>query len=504
MVGAGRRVATRAKTGRQQAIADVVAALASSPDAHEALTRAAEAVGGAEGASLVQIWAGATADELVCRASWSDSEAKAADVVTDPAGRTDLHAVLNGTDLVEWRAGQNASGEAAALLDACRATRLVTLAARVDGHAAGALTVAQRGPSTKPTAAERKRLATLAQLLASPLRAAGAHETDESAARQITALRAAGRAVACLQESDQAVDAVKEQVAALVGGTDCRVRVLLRTDSGTFTEFPPRGAEDGQGGLEFEGTTDIEERALVERRTVTAVTPGAVRLATPLLLRGAPLGFLTLISGRNAPFSPAEILTVESLAQQVCLVLDMARLRRAVQRLTTIDTLTGLRNREFLFERLAAEVARARRYREPLSLVLLDVDDFAQFNAKHGNREGNRLLRTAANLVRTSIRANVDVACRFGGGEFALLLPNTLAAARGAGVVAERIRRTIEGTQFRDDYDNRLSRVTVSLGIAGFPVHAEDGEDLIGLACEALQAAKKAGKNRVGLYSLQR
>ena len=227
-------------------------------------------------------------------------------------------------------------------------------------------------------------------------------------------------------------------------------------------------------------------------------------LATPLSSRGAPLGFLTLISGRERQLSPGEVLAVESLAQQVCLALDVARLRRAVQRLTTIDTMTGLRNREFLFERLAAEIARAKRYREPLALILVDFDDFAQFNAKHGNREGNRLLRTAANLVKTSVRADIDVTCRFGGEEFAVLLPNTLAAARGAGIVAERIRGTIEATQFRDDYDNRLSHMTVSLGVAGFPVHAEDGEDLIGLACEALQAAKAAGKNRVGLYSLQR
>ncbi len=103
-----------------------------------------------------------------------------------------------------------------------------------------------------------------------------------------------------------------------------------------------------------------------------------------------------------------------------------------------------------------------------------------------------------------SVREDIDIVCRFGGGEFAILLPNTLAVAGEAGTVAERLRRTIEATHFHDDYDNRLGHVTVSVGVAGFPAHAEDEDDLVNLAGEALHAAKAAGKNRVGLYSLQR
>lgn len=504
MIRAGRAVGAQAKAGPPQAIADVVAAVTSSPDTGEAMARAAHAIAGAEDATLVEIWGGLSPRELVRRGAWCDDAARATRLAKDAGGRADLQAVLNGTDVVEWRAGLDPPDGTSALLETLSATRLVTLAARVDGNTAGALTVVQRGPSAKTTAAERKRFGTLAQVLAGPLHAAGAHDTDEAAARQIAALQAGSRAVVSLVESDQAVDAVRQQIAALVGGADCRVRVLLRTEADAYTEFPPRGAADGPGGLEFEGASDIEERALAERRTVTAATPGTVRLATPLLLRGAPLGFLTLVSGRERPLSAGETGAVEALAQQICLALDVARLRRAVERLTTIDTMTGLRNREFLFERMAAEIARAKRYREPLSLLLVDFDDFARFNASHSNREGNRLLRTAANLVKTCVRTEVDVVCRFDGEEFAILLPNTPPIAQGAGVVAERIRTAIETTEFHDDLDRRLSRMTVSLGVAGFPTHAEDGEDLIGLACEALQAAKAAGKNRVGVYNLQR
>lgn len=493
---------SRPKTEGPQTIADVSAALASTQDVGEAMARAAKAIGGAEQASLVQIWSGSTADDLVCRGAWctADDEAPRPD---DPGERADLRAVLNGTDVVEWRAGLDPPEGAAALLEALSATRLVTLATRLDDRPAGALTLVQQGPAARLTPAERRRFATLAQLLAGPIHTVSAHEAGERATREIAALRAASRAVASLVESDQVVEAVKEQIAALIGGADCRVRVLLRSNSSSYTEFPPRAATDGRGGLECVSPTDLEERALADRRTAIATIPGMIGLATPLLLRGAPLGYLTVSSRREPALSDGEILAVESLAQQVCLALDMARLRRCVQRLTTMDTVTGLPNREFLFERLAAEIARARRYREPLSLIVIDFDDFARFNACHGNREGNRVLRSAANLVKTGLRADVDVACRLGGEEFAVLLPNTPAVAQGAGVVAERIRETIEATRFRDGHDKRLSHMTVTLGVAGFPMHAEDGEDLVGLACEALRAAKAAGKNRVGLYGLQ-
>jgi diguanylate cyclase (GGDEF)-like protein len=229
-----------------------------------------------------------------------------------------------------------------------------------------------------------------------------------------------------------------------------------------------------------------------------------VRIAAPLQLRGAPLGYLALIAARSQPITTFEVEGIDVLAQQICAALELARLRRSVQRLTTIDTMTGLRNREFLFERLAAEIARAKRYKQPLSLVIVDFDDLRRFNSRHGNLEGNRLLRTSANLVKMSVRDGVDVVCRYSGGEFALLLPNTLASAKGAGAVAERIRRMIETMQFRDENDHKLSHVTASLGIAGLPTHAEDADELLELAVEAVKGAKAAGKNRVGLYNAPR
>lgn len=534
-------MSSRTGTARQKATAAVVEALASSSDTDEALGRAAAAITAAEKAALVQIWGADGSGGFVCRAVWAEDatgrdgeQTECVGATADLSWRPDLLAVVDGADLVEWRAGGRLPDDALALLVAFFAARLFTLPVRVDDETVGALTIVQDGSSAKSTAAQRNRLAALAKLLSDPLRPAvvetedepaaeqtevlpGVEQEDEPAAgieaplvveraqetvaRQVESLLGAAQAVVTILDSDQAVEAVKGHIATLVGGRECRVRVFLLTPPQGYAEFPPHQAENDTEGREAQGPADLERRAITEGRTLTAMTRGAVRLATPLRLRGAPLGYLTLIAGRTDPLTPTEIAAVETLAQQICLALDIARLRRAVQGLTTVDTLTGLRNREFLFERLAAEIARAKRYGESLSLLRMDLDDFTAFNAAHGNREGNRLLRTAANLVKMSIREDIDVVCRFAGGEFAILLPNTLAAAGAAGIVAERLRSTIETTQFHDDYDNRLGHVTASLGVAGFPAHAEDADDLVNLAGEALRAAKAAGKNKVGLYS---
>jgi diguanylate cyclase (GGDEF)-like protein len=497
----GGRLAARSRPGAQT-VAAVAAALTTSDDVGACLAAAAGAIAEAEGACRVEIWGGTSAQALTCVAAWGDGDTRSSDTA-DLDARPDLAAVLDGGPGVEWRAGGGLATAAAALLERHGATRARTLALRAGDRALGALTVLQAGPSTKATAAERARLELVAQLLAGVVRSAGAADLGETAGRRAAAVRDAARAVAVFMESDRAVDVIRAQVATLIGG-DCRARVYLRTDQGAYAEFPPRPPDERVAGLEDEGPTELERRAIDQGRTQAVAAAGAVRVATPLLLRGTPLGYLSAIATRDRPLAADEIETIETLAQQVCLALDIARLRRSVQRLTTIDTLTGLKNREFLFERMTAEMARAQRYKEPLSLLLIDFDDFARFNARHGNREGNRVLRTAANLVKMSVREQVDVACRYGGAQFAVLLPNTRAAASGAGVVAERIRRTIETTRFRDENDNKLAPMTVSLGVAGYPVHADDVEDLVSLAAEALRAAKAAGKNRVGLYTARR
>jgi diguanylate cyclase (GGDEF)-like protein len=161
------------------------------------------------------------------------------------------------------------------------------------------------------------------------------------------------------------------------------------------------------------------------------------------------------------------------------------------------DELTGLYNYRFFRECLHQETARAARSGAPLSLVLIDVDDFKPYNDRHGHEAGNAVLSALARLLAGSLRRG-DVAARYGGEEFVLVLPHTpKAAAEG---VAERGRRQVEEHPFPHAEHQPLGRITVSLGIATFPGDAVDIDELVRCADRALYLAKSAGKNQVQRY----
>ena len=167
------------------------------------------------------------------------------------------------------------------------------------------------------------------------------------------------------------------------------------------------------------------------------------------------------------------------------------RLETAVAELTATsvtDALTGAYNRRGFDQRLDAELERAARYQQPLSVLLLDVDLFKQHNDAYGHAAGDEVLRTVVRLFQSQMRAS-DTAARQGGDEFAILLPNT--AGEGALIMAERFRETVESAIWPG------KPVTVTVGTATLPAGSEQGEKLLARADEALYAAKEAGRNRV-------
>lgn len=149
-----------------------------------------------------------------------------------------------------------------------------------------------------------------------------------------------------------------------------------------------------------------------------------------------------------------------------------------------VDSLTGLSNRRGIEERMSEEIARAQRFRHPLSALVLDIDDFKQVNDRFGHAEGDVVLRQVADSIKRSIRS-IDVAGRFGGEEFLVLLPET--ELSGASVVAERIRSAIEGT----------ATVTVSIGLSELGGEFSNSITFLERADRALYRAKRAGKNRI-------
>ena len=162
------------------------------------------------------------------------------------------------------------------------------------------------------------------------------------------------------------------------------------------------------------------------------------------------------------------------------------------------DGLTGLYNHAFFLQALRRELNRCRRHNLEMSLVMLDLDDFKKLNDTRGHLEGDKVLMKAAALVKETLR-EVDVAARYGGVEFAVILPDT--AKEGARIVAERIR-----THIADHFKRRRGgpRVTASGGVASYPEDAESMEDIIKRADEGLYRSKAAGKNRITLAQPER
>ena len=215
-------------------------------------------------------------------------------------------------------------------------------------------------------------------------------------------------------------------------------------------------------------------------------------LHLPLLARGSLIGSLLLASRDPAGLGAGRTAFAEALGVALGLALHDSNLLATVERLAVVDTLTGLLTRRQLFEVGRYEVQRARRYQRQLAAAMVDVDHFKRVNDRWGHRVGDLVLTEVAGRCRTGLR-DVDLVGRYGGEEFAVLLPETDLV--GGGLVAERIRETLASRPV-EAAGHRLE-ITVSLGVT--VLGAADGslEALLSRADRALYDAKQGGRNRV-------
>lgn len=181
-------------------------------------------------------------------------------------------------------------------------------------------------------------------------------------------------------------------------------------------------------------------------------------------------------------------------------IIEIAIFQKTQQE-TLIDELTQLYNYRYFMKALDHEIARARRYRAPLSLVIFDVDDFKNYNDTNGHLSGNRALRKLAQIARKSVR-DVDIVARYGGEEFAMILPET--NKEGGLTISERIRKKVERGAFVNREKQPLKKFTISGGVATLQVDAVTGPELIKKADLALYRAKAVGKNHISPYMDER
>ena len=311
-------------------------------------------------------------------------------------------------------------------------------------------------------------------------------------------------------------------------------QIVERLEAGLRTLFPGRTCattvrvnEPGRRQASLKG---LAREAVRRRRPTQSPARSAGRVVVPLFSGQRLLGLLEIASEPARAFAGDELEILQLVANQAAAAIENARLYGRVELIAITDGLTGLYNHRHFYECLARETKRALRYELPLSLLMIDIDDFKLFNDRFGHPAGDALLRALAGMLTTETRQPVDVVARYGGEEFAVILPSTSAAGAAAAgrrlrdritthaaaplnegadastsaaptglpeaqAVGERIRRAVESREFAREEPPRA--VTVSIGVAGFPDHGASGDALVAAADAALYRAKELGKNRV-------
>jgi diguanylate cyclase (GGDEF)-like protein len=213
--------------------------------------------------------------------------------------------------------------------------------------------------------------------------------------------------------------------------------------------------------------------------------------------QGNVLGLVHLEFGPGHANEQADRLRLLSvLADQLALALSNLMLRDSLRDQSIRDHLTGLHNRRFLEESLAREVARAKRTRQPLAVLMLDADHFKRFNDQFGHEAGDMVLSALGKTIKASCRSS-DLACRFGGEEFTVVLGD--AAGDAAMQWAERLFAKVRELEVKTGTQS-VGQITMSAGVASYPEHGDDVEALLRAADAALYQAKHSGRDRVVGY----
>jgi diguanylate cyclase (GGDEF)-like protein len=236
---------------------------------------------------------------------------------------------------------------------------------------------------------------------------------------------------------------------------------------------------------------DVESDQAFLALKKTNVKTGTL-MCVPLLAKDKLLGALNVSDSKANTFAEKDFELFISLANQAAIAIENARLYRYA----VTDEMTRIYNHRYFQQRLDEELMRATRYDNRISLLILDVDHFKNFNDTYGHPEGDRVLKMVAKLIERSVR-EVDIVARYGGEEFVVICPEK--NGEGSLTPAERIRSSVAEYDFR--INGKPAPITVSLGIACFPDQAKSKEELIQKADFALYYSKQHGRNRVSLFN---
>jgi diguanylate cyclase (GGDEF)-like protein/putative nucleotidyltransferase with HDIG domain len=340
----------------------------------------------------------------------------------------------------------------------------------------------------------------LAQEAAGALDNARLFQKEQRRARHLALLNELGRKAMAVLNPQELLPNLCQQIQSSFGYDAARVEILdperrsliVNAQAGYETQVLGRHSRLGEGlpGVVAETGEPVLAKAVLQDSRYVALHPGVQSaLSLPLKYREKLLGVLTLESCHENAFSQQDGLTLRTLADQLAIALHNAQAYQLAVEQAINDGLTGLKTHRYFMETLDREWRQATRSGQQFCVIMLDLDGFKQVNDQYGHLEGDKVLASVAGLLTDRVRQS-NVLARYGGDEFALLMPKT--NIEQARILAERLRSAIEA-----DPSLRAYGITGSFGIAGFPTHGATQEEILRVADAGIYLAKHQKGNLV-------
>jgi diguanylate cyclase (GGDEF)-like protein/PAS domain S-box-containing protein len=372
----------------------------------------------------------------------------------------------------------------------------------------GTITAVNRPDQASFTRQDAELMMAIANQVAIILETAFLFEEAQRRVQEAETLRDSSTAVTATLHQDETIERILEQLAKVVPYDSASVQLLR---DGYLEIVGGRGWADPQTliGIRFPVPGDNPNtRVILDRKPhflgdASAAYSSFLQephshinswLGVPLIAENQVIGMLALDSVHPDYYAERHVRQLSAFADQVATALKNAKLHADVQRMAITDSLTGLLNRRGLFDLGQRELDRARRYKRPLAAILLDIDYFKQINDTFSHAIGDQVLKELALRCRKYLR-DVDILGRYGGEEFAILLPET--DEHSASLIAERLREAM--TEIPVQTDRGPISMTISLGIAVMRVDTAELAVLLDHADTAMYAAKQAGRNKVAV-----